>query len=64
MDEALACHTGGQVSNPEMTKGCINSEKIINTLILIVTPAVCTLSLSLPQLLVVTLETGDLLWDR
>ena len=61
MDEALACHTSSQGSNPYMTNDFCNSEKIIGAPILSGTLAD---ALSLFQWLGVTLEEGDLLPER
>ena len=69
-DKALACHTGSRGLNTDTAKDFFNSEKIISAPILLGTFAVRTFSLpmawsnSLSQWLGVTLEIGDLLWER
>ena len=47
MDKALACHTLFRVSKLDMTEDFFNYEKIISAPILLGTPAMYTLSLSL-----------------
>ena len=50
MDKALACHAGGQGSNPDTIKG-------FSVPILSGTPAMCSLSLTMPVIMCFSVNT-------